>query len=147
MIYIFYSVVAFLVNAFGTSILPYVTKGAFIWSMLGFAIISITLLACSSPTFNTGDFVFRLFLNETGWPDGIAWLLGLLQGSLALTGFDAVSVLRPCSDNECLAQFEKPVLFWLLQHMVSRVPNPRQAEDTDHSRTGSPHDRGNSQSV
>jgi hypothetical protein len=23
------------------------------------------------------SFVFREFLNETGWPDGIAWLLGV----------------------------------------------------------------------
>jgi len=35
--------------------------------------------------------VFREFINETGWPDGIAWLLGLLQAGLGLTGFDAVA--------------------------------------------------------
>jgi choline transport protein len=91
LIYIFYNVVAFLINAFATRLLPLVTKGAFIWSISGFVIISITLLACSSPTYNSGDLVFRLFLNETGWPDGIAWLLGLLQGGLGLTGYDSVA--------------------------------------------------------
>ena len=28
---------------------------------------------------------------DSGWPDGIAWLLGLLQAGLGLTGFDAVA--------------------------------------------------------
>ncbi|KAL1986683.1 hypothetical protein VTN96DRAFT_5888 [Rasamsonia emersonii] len=73
------------------SALPWVTRAAFIWSITGFAIISITVLACSSPHFNSGDFVFREFINQTGWPDGIAWLLGLLQGGLGVTGFDAVA--------------------------------------------------------
>lgn len=91
LIYIGYTLVAFCINAFLTSALPLVTKAAFIWSILGFVIISITLLACASPNFQSGDFVYRGFQNETGWPDGLAWLLGLLQGSLALTGFDAVA--------------------------------------------------------
>lgn len=91
LIYIGYNLVAFLINAFGTGALPHVTKAAFIWSIAGFAIISITVLACSAPNYNSGDFVFREFINETGWPDGVAWLLGLLQGGLGLTGFDAVA--------------------------------------------------------
>jgi choline transport protein len=91
LIYIAYNVIAFLINAFGTVLLPLVTKSAFIWSIGGFTIICITLLACSSPNYNSGEKVFSEFQNETGWPDGIAWLLGLLQGGLGLTGFDAVA--------------------------------------------------------
>ena len=60
-------------------------------SILGFGVICITLLACSSPNYQSGSFVYRDFFNETGWPDGLAWLLGLLQGGLGLTGFDAVA--------------------------------------------------------
>ncbi|KAI4145614.1 MAG: hypothetical protein L6R39_003756, partial [Caloplaca ligustica] len=70
------------------------------WSISGFVIISITVLACASPNYSTGDFVFREFINETGWPDGVAWLLGLLQAGLGLTGFDAVA------------------------HMIEEIPNP-----------------------
>ena len=91
LIYIGYNLVAFLLNAFGNSLLPYVTKGAFTWSITGFAIISITVLACASPKYSTGSFVFTEFINQTNWPDGIAWLLGLLQAGLGLTGFDAVA--------------------------------------------------------
>ena len=91
LIYIGYNLVAFLINAFANSLLPYVTKGAFTWSISGFVIISITVLACASPNYSSGSFVFTEFINQTGWPDGIAWLLGLLQAGLGLTGYDAVA--------------------------------------------------------
>lgn len=91
LIYIGYTLFAFLLNAFGNASLPYINKAAFIWSISGFAIICITVLATSSPHYADADFVFRSFLNKTGWPDGIAWLLGLLQGGLGLTGYDAVA--------------------------------------------------------
>ena len=72
-------------------LLPQVNTTALIWSIAGFVIISITLLACAAPDYATGQYVFATWLNETGWPGGIAWLLGLLQGGLGLTGFDAVA--------------------------------------------------------
>lgn len=34
--------------------------------------------------------VFTEFRNETGWSDGVAWILGLLQSALSLIGFDVV---------------------------------------------------------
>ena len=100
LLYLAYTLVAFLINAFATRLLPYVTQTAFIWSILGFVVISITLLACASPDYQSGEFVYGQFINETGWPDGFAWLLGLLQGTLALTGFDAVA------------------------HMIEEIPSP-----------------------
>lgn len=100
LIYIGYNVFAFLLNAFGNRILPLVDKTAIFWSISGFVVVSITVLACSSPNYSSGDFVFRSFINETGWPDGVAWLLGLLQGGFGLTGYDAVA------------------------HMIEEIPNP-----------------------
>jgi choline transport protein len=100
LIYIGYNVFAFLINAFLTSALPIVTKAAFTWSIIGFVVISITVLACASPNYQSGTFVYSKFINETGWPDGLAWLLGLLQGGLGLTGFDAVA------------------------HMIEEIPSP-----------------------
>ncbi|KAH8648277.1 amino acid transporter-like protein [Tricladium varicosporioides] len=100
LIYIGYNLVAFLVNAFMTGGLPLITRSAFIWSIFGFIVISITVLSCASPNYSSAKFVFTNFLNETGWPDGIAWLLGLLQAGLGLTGFDAVA------------------------HMIEEIPNP-----------------------
>ncbi|KIV78501.1 hypothetical protein PV11_10211 [Exophiala sideris] len=102
LIYIGYNVFAFLVNAFLTRLLPWVTKGALIWSITGWLVISITVLACASPHYQSGDVVYREFINETGWPDGLAWLLGLLQGGLGLTGFDAVA--------HCVEELNNPVV-------------------------------------
>ncbi|KAK7529211.1 amino acid/polyamine transporter I [Phyllosticta citribraziliensis] len=91
LIYIAYNVIAFLLNAFANSALPHINKAAISWSIAGFAIICITILACASPNYSTGNFVFGNWINSTGWPDGIAWLLGLLQGGLGVTGYDAVA--------------------------------------------------------
>jgi choline transport protein len=45
------------------------------------------LLSTSSK--NDAHFVFADFENTTGWSDGMAWILGLLQSALSLIGFDA----------------------------------------------------------
>ncbi|RMJ27469.1 Gaba permease [Aspergillus sp. HF37] len=57
LIYIAYKVAAFTVNSVMNVILPWVTKCAFIWSLTGFTVICITVLACTSPdfNFNSGD--------------------------------------------------------------------------------------------
>jgi len=103
LIYIGYNLFAFFVNAFITVLLPLINKAAFIWSISGFTIIVITLLACAAPGhhYQPASFVFGNFINETGWPDGVAWLLGLLQGGFGLTGYDAVA------------------------HMIEEIPRPR----------------------
>ncbi|KAH0496162.1 hypothetical protein TgHK011_003540 [Trichoderma gracile] len=91
LIYIGFTLASFVINAFLNSFLPLLYRGAFVWSIGGFVLVSITVLACASPDFNTAAFVFREFINQTGWPDGIAWLLGLLQGGLGVTAFDSVA--------------------------------------------------------
>lgn len=100
LIYVGYTLVAFFLNAFANGSLPYFTKASLIWSIAGFAMISITILACAHGNYNTGKLVFTEFDNATGWPDGIAWLLGLLQAGLGLTGYDGVA------------------------HMIEEIPNP-----------------------
>ncbi|TWU71185.1 hypothetical protein ED733_001478 [Metarhizium rileyi] len=101
LIYIGFALIALVINAFLTRLLPYFTKAAFFWSMAGFIVIVITVLSCASPDFQTGAFVYGQFINDVGWPDGLAWLLGLLQGAFALTGFDATA------------------------HMIEEIPDPQ----------------------
>ncbi|KAI1490938.1 amino acid/polyamine transporter I [Biscogniauxia mediterranea] len=101
LIYIAFTLAALVINAFLTRLLPLFTKAAFFWSVAGFAIISITVLACASPNYQSGAFVYGDFINEVGWPDGVSWLLGLLQGAFSLTGFDAVA------------------------HMIEEIPQPQ----------------------
>ncbi|OAA34854.1 Amino acid/polyamine transporter I [Metarhizium rileyi] len=101
LIYIGFALIALVINAFLTRLLPYFTKAAFFWSMAGFIVIVITVLSCASPDFQTGAFVYGQFINDVGWPDGLAWLLGLLQGAFALMGFDATA------------------------HMIEEIPDPQ----------------------
>lgn len=68
---------------------PTFTQAAFLWSLAGFVVVCISVFACASPNYQSGEFVYGKFINDVGWPDGMAWLLGLLQGALELTGFDA----------------------------------------------------------
>lgn len=91
LIYLGLTFLAFAINVFMQALLPRVNQFALVFSITGFFVISITVLACAAPDYATGEYVFATFMNTTGWPDGIAWLLGLLQGGLGLTGFDAVA--------------------------------------------------------
>ncbi|CBX94161.1 hypothetical protein IAQ61_005371 [Plenodomus lingam] len=91
LIYVAFTVTGFIINAFLNRILPFINRGALLWTLGGFVVISITVLACASPDYASAEFVFTEFINVTGWPDGVAWLLGLLQGAYGLTGYDAVA--------------------------------------------------------
>jgi amino acid transporter len=50
-----------------------------------FFIISLALLISVGTKdgleFQPGDFVFRTWINQTGWPDGVTWFMGLLQAA------------------------------------------------------------------
>ncbi|KAG8694058.1 hypothetical protein FRC09_010087 [Ceratobasidium sp. 395] len=82
---------AFLINTFGVRLLPSINRAALTWSITGMVVICITCLACASPNYESARFVFGGYVNETGWNNGVAWVLGLLQSAFGLTGFDAVS--------------------------------------------------------
>jgi len=74
-------------NIWGNRILGRWNDVALYWSLLGVVVISIVILATSDK--NDAHFVFAEFQNKTGWSDGLAWILGLLQSALSLIGFDA----------------------------------------------------------
>ncbi|CAG8884348.1 unnamed protein product [Penicillium salamii] len=84
LVYIGFCLVAFLVNTVWNSIISALNKVALIWSLCGFFIISITVLACAAPNYNSARQVSVDMILL--WPDGLAWLLGLLQGGLCLIG-------------------------------------------------------------
>jgi choline transport protein len=51
--------------------------------------------------FQPASFAFGKWINQTGWPDGVVWFIGLVQAAYGLTAFDAVI------------------------HMVEEIPAPR----------------------
>jgi len=50
------------------------------WSVIAWIATSAVILATAPKT--DAQFVFTVFSNETGWPDGVAWMLGLLQSAV-----------------------------------------------------------------
>ncbi|KAM5356894.1 hypothetical protein ACJ41O_003540 [Fusarium nematophilum] len=51
--------------------------------------------------FQPPKFVFGTWINQTGWPDGVTWFIGLVQAAYGLTAFDAAI------------------------HLVEEIPSPR----------------------
>ncbi|KAK1573526.1 amino acid permease [Colletotrichum navitas] len=98
LIFVAISMVGVFLNIFCYPILNRWNEGALYWSLTSVVVISIVLLATSPKT--GAEFVFTNFSNTTGWSDGTAWMLGLLQSALSLIGFDAVA------------------------HMTEEMPNP-----------------------
>jgi choline transport protein len=91
LIYIVFAIGAWAVNVFAVKALDGINKAALIWSLAGVALIMITTLACASPQYQTGKFVFATYINRTGWNDGVAYILGLLQSTFALVGTDGAT--------------------------------------------------------
>ncbi|TXT07291.1 hypothetical protein VHUM_03461 [Vanrija humicola] len=93
LLYVALAIVPFVLNTFFVRALPAVDRLGGIWSIIGIIVVSITILATSRGNFQDAKFVFATFYNETGWPDGMAFILGLLQSTFGLTAFDAVTHL------------------------------------------------------
>ncbi|KAH7161493.1 amino acid permease [Dactylonectria macrodidyma] len=83
------SLIGVLLNIFAYPIQNRWNECALYWSITSVVVISIVLLATAPKT--DAEFVFTNFSNTTGWSDGTAWMLGLLQSALSLIGFDAVA--------------------------------------------------------
>ncbi|KAG5662434.1 hypothetical protein KAF25_004852 [Fusarium avenaceum] len=95
------SIIGVFLNIFAYPILNRWNEGALYWSLISVVVISIVLLATSPKT--DAEFVFTNFSNTTGWSDGTAWMLGLLQSALSFIGWDAVAHMteempRPSKD-------------------------------------------------
>ncbi|KLT45653.1 amino acid transporter [Cutaneotrichosporon oleaginosum] len=100
LLFLLFPLVAGLLNLFGVKILPAVDKIAYFLGIIGIVVVSIVLLVCSRGRYQSAKDVFATFSNATGWPDGMAFIIGLLQSTLGLTAFDAAS------------------------HMVEEIPKP-----------------------
>ncbi|KDN51989.1 amino acid transporter, partial [Tilletiaria anomala UBC 951] len=89
--------IAALVNLFGSKYqyLEMLNTISIYWGAATVVIILVTLLTMA-PTKRSGAFVFGAFENRGGWPDGWAFLVGLLQAAYTLTGYGTVA---QCSEE------------------------------------------------
>ncbi|KAK4684212.1 choline transport protein, partial [Tremellales sp. Uapishka_1] len=90
-VFLGYMLLAGFINIWGLRLLPLFNKTAIFWSLTGAVVIVIVCLSTASPNFQEGSFVFGGYINNTGWNDGLAWMLGLLQSAFGLAGCDAVT--------------------------------------------------------
>ncbi|KAJ5610252.1 hypothetical protein N7510_006971 [Penicillium lagena] len=85
--------------------LPWLNNFVGVWFFGLFFVFSLALLISvgvkSDLSFQQGSFVFGKWINNTGWPDGVVWFMGLVQAAYGLTAFDAVI------------------------HLVEEIPSPR----------------------
>lgn len=84
LIYLAYTFIMAAFNAFANALLPLLNKVAAVWSIGGFTIICITVLACASPNYNSGKFVFTDFRNSTGWVSPTTLLLSKCTVNVAI---------------------------------------------------------------
>ncbi|CZT19685.1 probable GABA permease [Ramularia collo-cygni] len=83
--------VCFLVNAFGSAYLDLFNKICIYWTASSVLIILITLVAMAD-NYRSAEFVFAHFdASQSGWPDGWAFFVGLLQAAYTLTGYGLVA--------------------------------------------------------
>ncbi|KAG0655478.1 hypothetical protein C6P46_000875 [Rhodotorula mucilaginosa] len=90
-IFIAFILIAVAINMFLPRLLPMINSAALIWSLAGAFTIFIVTLATASPNYQRGAFVFGGWQNETGWPNGVAFILGLLQSDFCMIGIDGLS--------------------------------------------------------
>lgn len=80
-------------NCYGR-LLPIFASGALYLSLISYIVITITVLACAKGNYNSADFVFVIFENETGWKSSaIAFIVGLINPSWGFACLDAATHL------------------------------------------------------
>lgn len=91
LVYLGFTIGALFLNIFAVRLLPLIDRTALMWSIGGAVVVMITILSTAAPDYQPASFTFGNFTNETGWPAGFAFILGLLQSTFGLTGFDGIS--------------------------------------------------------
>ncbi|PWN48104.1 amino acid transporter [Violaceomyces palustris] len=93
-------VVSAVINAFGVKgrYLDALNRASFYWTGATCLIIMITVLVMAKDGRRSAEFVFSGWENTSGWPDGWAFFVGLLQAAYTLTGYGTVAAL--CEEVE-----------------------------------------------
>ncbi|KAF2203303.1 amino acid permease-like protein [Delitschia confertaspora ATCC 74209] len=86
-------VVCMCVNIFGAKYLDLINKICIYWTGASVIIILVVLLSMADRK-RSGEFVFAHYdASESGWPEGWAFFVGLLQAAYVLTGYGMVAAM------------------------------------------------------
>ncbi|KDN63395.1 putative amino acid permease [Colletotrichum sublineola] len=76
---------------YGNKIIPGLNKFSLFYLQIGWFVVMITVVACA-PTHRNADFVFRTWINNTGWENQvICFITGLVNPLYSLGGLDGVT--------------------------------------------------------
>lgn len=77
----------------GNRIIPALNKFSLFYLQIGWFVVMITVAACA-PTHQNSEFVFRTWINNTGWENNvICFITGLVNPLYSLGGLDGVTHL------------------------------------------------------
>ncbi|EPS34174.1 hypothetical protein PDE_09138 [Penicillium oxalicum 114-2] len=76
---------------FGNRIIPALNKFSLFYLQIGWLVVLVTVVACA-PTHQNSTFVFKTWINNTGWSNnGICFITGLVNPLYSLGGLDGVT--------------------------------------------------------
>jgi choline transport protein len=76
---------------YGNKIIPALNKFSLFYLQIGWLAVLITVVACA-PTHQSTEFVFRTWINNTGWNSNvICFITGLVNPLYSLGGLDGVT--------------------------------------------------------
>ncbi|KAH7311450.1 choline transport protein [Stachybotrys elegans] len=76
---------------FGNKIIPGLNKFSLFYLQIGWIVVLITVVACA-PSHRSADFVFKTWINNTGWENqAICFITGLVNPLYSLGGLDGVT--------------------------------------------------------
>ena len=108
--------IAFSVNVFGAKYLDLINKICIFWTGASVIIIMVTILVMSGER-RSAKYVFSHFdASASGWPDGWAWFVGLLQAACRF-----LSPKIPCFANSVIDTLTG---YGMVASMCEEVQNP-----------------------
>ncbi|KAL4983741.1 amino acid/polyamine transporter I [Aspergillus falconensis] len=76
---------------FGNRIIPSLNKFSLFYLQIGWFVVLVTVVACA-PTHQSREFVFRTWINNTGWNNNvICFITGLVNPLYSLGGLDGIT--------------------------------------------------------
>ncbi|CBQ73186.1 related to GABA permease [Sporisorium reilianum SRZ2] len=93
LVYMGLTIYSGIVNIWGVRILDRMNQAALLFSVLGAVVVFVVCLSVPSAQGHrsSANFIFTDFVNLTGWSDGIAWMIGLIQAQYCLVGADGAT--------------------------------------------------------
>lgn len=91
---------------FGNRLIPAINKFALFYVQIGWFVVLVTVLACA-PSHQNSKFVFKTWINNTGWENNvICFITGLVNPLYSLGGLDGIAHITEEMPNVSYFRFK-----------------------------------------